>query len=119
MGLAMSFFADQAQDTAFRAKDGIDGADCHTGPPGDRFDGGAGVTAFQEQSPGSRDNKIAEWIKLPIFNGNGVPHHERGVVPAASGLYFVGLHFQTALTSALMGGVGKDAEYITRFMRNS
>ena len=60
-----------------------------------------------------------QWIKLPIFNGNGVPHHERGVVPGAKGLYFVGLHFQTALTSALIGGVGKDAQYITRFMQNS
>ena len=60
-----------------------------------------------------------QWIKLPVFNENGAPNHERGVVSGAKGLYFVGLHFQTALTSALMGGVGKDAEYITRFMSRS
>jgi putative flavoprotein involved in K+ transport len=33
-------------------------------------------------------------------------------VVEAPGLYFVGLHFQSALSSALLGGVGADAEYI-------
>jgi putative flavoprotein involved in K+ transport len=60
-----------------------------------------------------------KWIKLPVFNGNGAPHHERGIVPDISGLYFVGLHFQTALTSALLGGVGKDAEHITSLISKS
>jgi len=60
-----------------------------------------------------------KWIDLPVFDEFGLPDHQRGVVSKASGLYFVGLHFQTALTSALMGGVGKDAEYITRFMSKS
>ena len=59
------------------------------------------------------------WIKLPVFDGNGFPRHERGVVPEAPGLYFAGLHFQSALTSALLGGVGRDVQYITRFMQNS
>jgi putative flavoprotein involved in K+ transport len=57
------------------------------------------------------------WINLPIFDGTGRPRHQRGVVPEAPGLYFVGLHFQTGLTSSLLGGVGEDARYIVRQMR--
>jgi len=53
-----------------------------------------------------------DWINLPIFDGDGEPVHERGVVPAAPGLYFVGLFFQSALASVLVGGVGRDAAYI-------
>jgi len=52
------------------------------------------------------------WIDLPIFDKNGFPVHTRGVVPGAPGLYFVGLPFQTALSSSLLGGVGTDADYI-------
>jgi putative flavoprotein involved in K+ transport len=52
------------------------------------------------------------WIDLPIFDERGAPRHERGVVAAAPGLYFVGLFFQTALSSSLLGGVGADAAYI-------
>ncbi len=59
------------------------------------------------------------WIKLPIFDEYGFPKHQRGVVSQASGLYFLGLHFQTGLTSALLGGVGKDAQFVTRSMQNS
>jgi putative flavoprotein involved in K+ transport len=52
------------------------------------------------------------WIKLPIFDKSGYPLHSRGVAQGAPGLYFVGLLFQTGLSSPLLGGVGKDAEYI-------
>lgn len=52
------------------------------------------------------------WLKLPIFDNQGFPRHWRGVVKEAPGLYFVGLVFQTALSSSLLGGVGADAEYI-------
>lgn len=52
------------------------------------------------------------WIDLPIFNEKGYPRHWRGVVKEAPGLYFVGLLFQTALNSPLLGGVGADAAYI-------
>jgi putative flavoprotein involved in K+ transport len=54
------------------------------------------------------------WINLPVFDQHGFPRHERGVVIEMPGLYFVGLHFQSRLTSALLGGVGEDAEYICR-----
>lgn len=56
------------------------------------------------------------WIDLPIFDEHGYPRHQRGVIPGFPGLYFVGLHFQTALSSALLGGVGSDAAYITRWI---
>jgi putative flavoprotein involved in K+ transport len=52
------------------------------------------------------------WIKLPIMGENGYPVHESGIVPKVPGLYFVGLHFQTSLSSALLGGVGNDARIV-------
>jgi putative flavoprotein involved in K+ transport len=52
------------------------------------------------------------WIALPIFGDDGEPIHERGVVATQPGLYFVGLFFQSAVTSSLVGGVGRDAAYI-------
>lgn len=52
------------------------------------------------------------WIDLPVFGRYGWPLHERGVVPSRPGLYFMGLLFQHSLSSALVGGVGRDAEYI-------
>ena len=54
------------------------------------------------------------WIDLPVFDDAGWPRHDRGVVAAEPGLYFVGLPFLSALTSSLVGGVGRDAEYIAR-----
>jgi putative flavoprotein involved in K+ transport len=53
-------------------------------------------------------------IDLPIFGDDGYPHEHRGVVPAAPGLYFVGLVFQSNVFSTLIGGVGKDAVYIVK-----
>jgi putative flavoprotein involved in K+ transport len=52
------------------------------------------------------------WIALPIFGDDGEPIHERGLVATEPGLYFVGLFFQSAATSSLVGGVGRDAAYI-------
>jgi putative flavoprotein involved in K+ transport len=56
------------------------------------------------------------WIDLPVFDDHGYPRHERGIVQEAPGLSFVGLHFQSALTSALMGGVGADAKFVVSKM---
>lgn len=53
-----------------------------------------------------------DWVALPIFADDGEPKHERGVVATEPGLYFVGLFFQSAATSSLVGGVGRDAAYI-------
>jgi putative flavoprotein involved in K+ transport len=54
------------------------------------------------------------WIDLPVFDEIGYPRHKRGVVQGQPGLYFVGLPFQTALSSALLGGVGAEAGYIVQ-----
>lgn len=52
------------------------------------------------------------WIHLPIIGEDGWPRQDRGVVPNATGLYFVGLLFMRAVASALIGGVGRDAAYV-------
>jgi putative flavoprotein involved in K+ transport len=52
------------------------------------------------------------WINLPVFGEDGRPAHERGVVAKVPGLYFVGLHFLYAMTSATVTGVGRDAEHV-------
>jgi putative flavoprotein involved in K+ transport len=54
------------------------------------------------------------WIDLSIFDENGFPVHDRGVVESQPGLYFMGLLFLYTLSSALVGGVGRDAEHIAR-----
>jgi putative flavoprotein involved in K+ transport len=52
------------------------------------------------------------WIRTPVVGEDGWPLEERGVVPSAPGLFFVGLAFQYAFSSMLLLGVGRDAEYI-------
>jgi putative flavoprotein involved in K+ transport len=54
------------------------------------------------------------WIECPIFDEEGKPRHDRGVVAAAPGLYFVGLIFQYSVTSDVLPGVGRDAERIAK-----
>ncbi|HKG93167.1 MAG TPA: NAD(P)-binding domain-containing protein [Gemmatimonadaceae bacterium] len=52
------------------------------------------------------------WIALPIFDAEGEPTHERGVVRREPGMYFVGLHFLHAFSSTMIHGVGRDAEHV-------
>lgn len=52
------------------------------------------------------------WINLPVFDESGEPRHLRGSVDGAPGLYFLGLPFLYSLTSALIGGAGRDAAHI-------
>ena len=54
------------------------------------------------------------WIDLPAFGDDGQPMHDRGVVESEPGLYFLGLVFQYALSSDVLPGVGRDAEYVAR-----
>jgi putative flavoprotein involved in K+ transport len=54
------------------------------------------------------------WIDLPIFGEHGEPNHERGIVSSEPGLYFVGLHFQYAMSSTMIHGVSRDANHIVR-----
>ena len=53
-----------------------------------------------------------DWIGVPVFDGEGRPRHERGIVPTAPGLYFVGLEFLYALSSTMVHGVGRDARRV-------
>ena len=51
------------------------------------------------------------WIDIPVFNGKE-PMQNRGVVENEPGLYFVGLHFLYALSSAMIHGAARDAEHV-------
>ena len=55
-----------------------------------------------------------DWVRLDVFDEEGQPLHDRGVVATEPGLYFIGLFFLSTLASSLVGGVGRDAEYIAR-----
>jgi putative flavoprotein involved in K+ transport len=52
------------------------------------------------------------WIDVPVFDANGQPRHDRGVVRYEPGLYFVGLHFLYAMSSTMIHGVGRDASHV-------
>jgi putative flavoprotein involved in K+ transport len=51
------------------------------------------------------------WLQVPVFDEHGKPRQKRGVAESP-GLYFVGLHFQYAMSSSMIHGVGRDARYI-------
>ena len=53
------------------------------------------------------------WIDLPVFDQTGSPAHERGI-SKVPGLYFAGLHFQYAMSSATLIGIGRDTEYVVK-----
>jgi putative flavoprotein involved in K+ transport len=55
-----------------------------------------------------------DWIDLPLTDEHGAAVQDRGVAAQQPGLYFVGQLFLHSLTSALVGGVGRDAEYVAR-----
>ncbi len=59
-----------------------------------------------------------QWIDLPIFDERGEPKHERGVVEGEPGLYFLGVHFQYAMSSGMIQGVGRDARYVVERIRS-
>ncbi|USB33657.1 NAD(P)/FAD-dependent oxidoreductase [Paenibacillus sp. YPG26] len=52
------------------------------------------------------------WIDIPdAIDEKGKPRHDEGVSPVA-GLYYVGMPWQRNRSSALLGGVGRDAEAV-------
>lgn len=52
------------------------------------------------------------WIDLPVFDENGHVTHDRGVVDAVPGLYFVALKFLHSVLSDTLLAVGRDAGYV-------
>lgn len=68
-------------------------------------------------STGYRSNY--DWVKLPnVLNDRGEPIQTRGV-SLRKGLYFLGLPWQSSRGSALIQGVGADAEYIFKHILDS
>jgi putative flavoprotein involved in K+ transport len=59
-------------------------------------------------------NSGLSWLELPIFDAMGEPIQQRGIVASEPGVFFVGRHFQYAMSSGMVHGVGRDAEYIAR-----
>jgi putative flavoprotein involved in K+ transport len=57
------------------------------------------------------------WIDLPIFDADGEPRQTSGLVHVEPGLYFVGQHFQHSVSSTMIHGVGRDAAFIVRTIR--
>ncbi len=51
------------------------------------------------------------WLRVPVVGPDGELVHRRGVTPVP-GLYALGLRFQHRRSSHLIGGVGRDAEYL-------
>lgn len=52
------------------------------------------------------------WIAGLPLDEHGIPAHVRGVSVDVPGLSFLGLPFQYGLTSALIGGAGRDAAHL-------
>lgn len=53
-----------------------------------------------------------DWIDLPVLDEHGTPRHRLGKAINMEGLYFTGLHFQYAVSSTLVSGVGRDARRV-------
>ena len=85
------------------------------------------MTGVRNRYPALEDGRVLEvsnviwctgyapdynWIDLSLPTHNGLPIHDRGIVESCPGLYFIGLLFLYSLSSALVGGVGRDAEHI-------
>jgi putative flavoprotein involved in K+ transport len=62
-------------------------------------------TGFQ---PGS------SWVDLPVFDERGEPRQRRGVAFNEPGLHFVGRQFLYAMSSSMIHGVSRDAEYVAK-----
>jgi putative flavoprotein involved in K+ transport len=52
------------------------------------------------------------WIEMPVAGDDGWAIQERGVVPSAPGLYFLGIPFTYSFASMLVLGAGRDAKYV-------
>jgi putative flavoprotein involved in K+ transport len=53
------------------------------------------------------------WLKVPVLDGRGEIQHARGKT-AATGLYVVGMRWQSRRDSSFIDGVRHDAELVTR-----
>ncbi|HEX9100008.1 MAG TPA: NAD(P)-binding domain-containing protein [Candidatus Dormibacteraeota bacterium] len=58
------------------------------------------------------------WVELPVFDSMGFPIQTDGAT-SVPGLYFVGVHWMRKLKSAILAGVGEDAEIVARQIMDS
>jgi cation diffusion facilitator CzcD-associated flavoprotein CzcO len=58
------------------------------------------------------------WVHAPVFDDTGFPVQTDGRSDVA-GLYFMGIHFQRKAQSAVLYGVGEDAELVARHIADS
>ncbi len=87
------------------------------------------LTATENGLPKFKDNRVIKvssivwatgykpdfsWIDLTVTDETGWPETNRGLISSHKGLYFIGMPFMYGLTSGLIGGVGRDAAYITK-----
>src|SRR5262245_24902214 len=59
------------------------------------------------------DNRPS-WVNMAVFGKDGEPTQVRGVATREPGLYFIGREFLYALSSAMIQGIGRDAERVAR-----
>ncbi|MCB5293380.1 putative oxidoreductase CzcO [Arthrobacter sp. SO3] len=84
------------------------------------FDGGTSDGSYDGGTPARLRTVIwatgyrpdLDWIDGLQLAPSGWPETQRGAVPGIPGLHFVGMPFQYALTSGLIGGVDRDAAYV-------
>jgi putative flavoprotein involved in K+ transport len=60
-----------------------------------------------------------DWIDLPALDAHGEPRHRFGRATTVDGLYFAGLHFQYAVSSTMVAGVGRDARRVATWVARS
>lgn len=56
-----------------------------------------------------------EWVNVPGYDPNDLRCRARSV-PGVPGLHFVGLHFLHALSSVMIHGVGRDAQFVAELI---
>ena len=56
------------------------------------------------------------WIDLPVFGDRQEPKQDRGIVASEPGLYFIGLEFTYAASSATITGVPRDARRVVKHL---
>lgn len=62
------------------------------------------------------DASLASWMKVPILDDSGRPHHERGVTPCP-GVFLIGRGWLYRQRSAFIRGAQEDAEHLSGLVR--
>ena len=59
-----------------------------------------------------------DWVRFPVFDDMGFPVQEEGR-SSVPGLYFMGVHFQRKGQSAVLYGVGEDAQVVAEHIKEN